>query len=116
MSQRLSSCARVVERRSQQWFLRPAHQAVEPSQNRHFGSCRYFLTEVFLVPCPLEQNKIWLTARHTRGAANSLHQKEGSSPIMEEHKFEVAVGITGLKIFLATTNPWLLAFGVVAVG
>ena len=35
---------------------------------------------------------------------------------MEEHKFEVAVGITGLKIFLATTNPWLLAFGVVAVG
>ena len=33
---------------------------------------------------------------------------------MEAHKLEVALGITGLKMLLATTNPWLIGLGIAA--
>ena len=33
---------------------------------------------------------------------------------MEAHKLEIAVGLTGLKMLLATTNPWLIGIGIAA--
>lgn len=85
------------------------HPVVEPP----FWSI--FSKRGILISCPPEQNKIRLTAVISRGAANGLHQKEGSSSVMEGHRLDLAVSIAGMKMLLATVNPWVLGIGFVAL-